>query len=119
MEHISDHPDEGFVEEEGDMEISRDRNTYSFNWTVNTGMRRKSGDIALTSGDTIAISGLIQPVDKTVQIGIMASDNSIHSYDVQGAFIESFVISISGNYRVFVQNGSGSTVTATFSAYVY
>ena len=109
----NDHLDEGFVEEFGELIALRNMTSrYSFDWTIHTGVRRISSYLALNAGDTLVISGLIEPSDKTVTVGIIEPGNQTQFVNATDVILASFNISSSGSYKVFIQNNSGVTIQA-------
>lgn len=106
---------EGFAEEFGEMEVlAPDRANY-FEWTVGNRVRRISGDIPLTKGQTVTISGSILPAGVYVNVGLIDSTNHVSYVTVQGNVSTNFYISATDTYRFYVENSSGTTVSAYLS----
>ncbi len=87
-------------------------------WEIETGHSATSTIFYASSGNSINIAVNIYPPDTTVKVGICQPDGT-RRY-VNGATVvgHSFALTQSGNYRVYVENNSGVTVTVGGS-YVY
>ena len=112
-------PEEGFIEEFGEMEILSPNRANYFEWTVASGTRKSSGYIAFTAGQTVTIAGVIAPAGVNVKIGLLDSANHVSYVTVQGNVYSTFVINSTDNYRFFVENNSGTTVTVGLSMIIF
>lgn len=91
----------------------------SFNWTTYPNQRYASKEFYVQSGQTICLSCVATPGTSTYWIGIMDKWNSVRYVEGTGSLGHNFAITSSGNYRVFVQDRSGTGITAGGSYYFY
>lgn len=90
------------------------------NWSVGAGVRMVGSAFTVKSGQKIAISCSAIPNTSTYRIGIMRLSNGNSTYvEGKGMFSHTFTAPADGQYRVYVQNQSGSTITASGSYYYY
>ena len=88
-------------------------------WVVPSGVRYKSGPIALAAGDELTVAGAIDPGNHTVRVGIIFPDSQATEWvNVQGGFNHTFSITESGNYRFYVENNCGITVEAGITLFL-
>lgn len=82
------------------------------NWTIKNGYTMKTPAFHKDKGGQVYVAGTISPSEKYVTIGITQPDGSIRAIKVSGNFSFTFKdLAMTGSYRVFIQNTSGSTVT--------
>ena len=109
-------PAEGIQEVEGVVEITRD-GTITANWTVANGTSASSNEtLTAVNGDSIHIGGLIQPFNQTVKVGVQRVGGTRTYAEKSGGFEVSIPITIAGNYKIFVENTSGASVTVILEA---
>ena len=109
-------PAEDIVTVEGIVERTRD-GSISANWTVANGSATYStSTLNVVSGETISIQGFITPSNKTVKVGIQKVGGSRSYSEVSGIVDISIPISVTGTYKLFVENTSGVSVSATLEA---
>ena len=100
------------VEPSGEM-LFAGRSLESVHWNVPSGVRYRSGLIAMTAGEELTAAGAIDPGNKTVRVGIIYPDMQTTAWvEVQGGFNHTFSITENGTYRFYVENHSGTTVEA-------
>lgn len=93
----------------------------SFNsWSVGAGVRMVGSAFSVNEGQKIVVSCSTVPNTSTYRIGIMRVSNG-DSYSVEGKGIlgHTFTAPAKGKYRVYVQNQSSSTITASGNYYYY
>ena len=95
------------------------KGTTEFDWTVASGIRKLSKSIYLEEGQAVILSGNISPNSVSVKVGIRDSSLNSSYVSVNGLFSCLFSITTSDYYRIFVENTSGTTVTANFTALIY
>ncbi|MBC5743281.1 M56 family metallopeptidase [Lachnospiraceae bacterium MD308] len=101
---------EGIVEEIGEVdELSR--SSKSFNWSIASGIRKKSAEFSAKAGNSIGIMVMVSPADKSVRVGIIKPDGTRRYVTGKGTVQNTFSISQSGTYQVYVENASGTKVT--------
>lgn len=89
------------------------RAAKSFSWTVNNETVKKSAVIYKTAGDTIYVSGIIEPENMWVRIGVICPSGDIYYVNAANVVGHTFDLTETGYHRVFVANTCGSTVTVT------
>ena len=87
-------------------------------WEIETGHSATSTIFYASSGNSINIAVNIDPPDTTVKVGICQPDGTRRYVNGATTVGHSFALTQSGNYRVYVENNSGVTVTVGGS-YVY
>lgn len=95
------------------------KGVIQFDWTIASGIRKLSKSIYLEEGQQVTLSGIISPNSVSVKVGIRDSSMNSSYVSVNGLFSYPFNITTSDYYRIFVENTSGTTVTATFNASIY
>ena len=81
-------------------------------WTIKNGYTMKTPAFHKDKGGQVNVAGTISPSEKYVTLGITQPDGSIRAIKVSGNFSFTFKdLAMTGSYRVFIQNTSGSTVT--------
>ena len=88
------------------------------NWSIATGHSATSVIFKANSGGTISIAVNILPVNKTVKVGIVQPNGVKRYVEGSGSVGHDFSLTQTGNYKVYIANESGTTVTANGS-YVY
>lgn len=102
---------EGIVEEIGEVE-ELSRSSKSFNWSIASGIRKTSAKFSAKAGGIIMISVIASPADKSVRVGIIKPDGTRRYVTEKGYVYNTFSIDQSGTYQVYVENASGTKVTA-------
>ena len=87
-------------------------------WEIETGHSATSTIFYASSGNSINVSVVIAPADNTVRVGIVQPDGVRRYVEGDTTVGHSFALTQSGNYKVYIQNDSGVTVTVVGS-YVY
>lgn len=87
-------------------------------WSITSGHSATSVIFKAYSGGTISVAVSINPGNKTVKVGIVQPDGTRRYVSGSGAIGHNFSLTQSGNYRVYIANNSGTTVTAT-GGYTY
>ncbi len=87
-------------------------------WEIETGHSATSTIFYASSGNSINVAVNISPADTTVKVGICQPDGTRRYVNGSNTVGHSFALTQSGNYRVYVENNSGVTVTVGGS-YVY
>lgn len=102
---------EGIIEETGEInEVMR--STKTFNWSVASGVRKTSLGFSAKSGGSILLSAAISPTNKTVRIGIVEPNGNRRYVSGNGYLSKSFSLTKTGTYKVYVENNSGTKVSA-------
>ncbi|MCM1496532.1 MAG: M56 family metallopeptidase [Bacteroides sp.] len=83
------------------------------NWTVENKVVKQTAQFDKNAGDTIYVSVIVTPTDKTVRVGILEPDGQLRYVTGSGSIVHSFTVSKEGKHRVYVYNNSGTTVTVT------
>ena len=112
-EYTADTVEEGIrieVEEDG---ITPYNSTQSINWTLGNNVQRRSGAFYRNKGESIVVAFSISPSDSVVNVGILKPDGGVRYVQASGFVTHTFSADQSGNYRVYVENKSGKTVTVT------
>lgn len=91
---------------------------YISGWSIATGHSATSVIFKAYNGGTISVAVTVAPGDKTVRVGIVQPDGTRRYVEGHGAVGHSFSLTQSGNYKVYVANYSGVSVTANGS-YTY
>ena len=87
-------------------------------WEIETGHSATSAIFYASNGNSINVSVNVVPTDTTVKVGIVQPDGVRRYVEGDTTFGHSFALTQSGNYKVYIQNDSGVTVTVAGS-YVY
>lgn len=87
-------------------------------WEIETGHSATSTIFYASSGNSINVVVNIDPTDTTIRVGIVQPDGVRRYVEGDTTVGHSFALTQSGNYRVYIQNDSGVTVTVSGS-YVY
>lgn len=101
----------GIVEETGEID-EMSRSSKSFNWSVASGVRKTSTGFSAKSGGKILVSAIITPASKTVRVGIVEPSGNRRYVSGKGSVSNTFSLTKTGTYKVYVENNSGSKVTA-------
>ena len=104
---------EEFGEEEGNLETFS--NSIIVNWTVKSGVRKKTKQFYKKKGSSLNIRLQIEPGTKSVKVGYLDEDQVKHYKTVKAEINHDFIIKKTGYIKVFVQNNSGETVKVTGS----
>ena len=81
-------------------------------WTVNNNVKMCTSYFSCAQGDDIKVTVDITPSNANVMVGIEREDGMKISIYGNGWITHSFTVPYAGNWRVFVQNQSGQTITA-------
>lgn len=82
-------------------------------WTINSGYTMRSSAFSKDKSGQVYVAGVLSPSDKYVTMGIIQPDGSTRAIKVKGNFSFTFTnLAYTGNYRVFIKNASGTTVTS-------
>ena len=87
-------------------------------WEIETGHSATSAIFYASNGNSINVSVNVVPTDTTIKVGIVQPDGVRRYVEGDTTLGHSFALTQSGNYRVYIQNDSGVTVTVVGS-YVY
>ena len=87
-------------------------------WEIETGHSATSAIFYASSGNSINVAVGIYPADTSVRVGIVQPDGIRRYVEGENTVGHSFTLNQSGNYRVYIQNDSGVTVTVS-GTYVY
>ena len=108
---------EGIIEEVGEVEVLT-RNTSQFNWTIENGMQKTGGEFSAKAGEKITLTVDVSPTNRTVRAGIVKPDGKRQYVTGSGTIYNTFSLSQSGTYKIFVENTSGARVTVEGSYFV-
>ena len=117
-EYTADTVEEGIrieVEEEGVTAYS----SSNLNWTLGNNTQKRSGLFYMEKGEHIEISVILDPTDVTVKVGILEPDGTFRYVQGKERVNHTFTLDQSGNYRVYIENKSGKTVTTNGYYYTY
>lgn len=108
---------EGIVVRTG--EVNRaGRSRVNFEWTVNGGELVETETFSCKEGETISVSLGISPEDVTVKVGIILPNGNRQYIWGKGNYVEhKFSVSTTGDYKVFVENNTNTTVKVTDGSY--
>ena len=112
-EYTTDTVEEGIrieVEEDG---VTPYNSTPNINWTLENNVQRRSGAFLQNKGESITVVLSATPSDSVVKVGIVEPDGDMRYVQASGFVNHTFSADQSGNYRVYVENQSGKTVTVT------
>ena len=87
-------------------------------WEIETGHSATSAIFYASNGNSINVSVNVVPTDTTIKVGIVQPDGVRRYVEGDTTLGHSFALTQSGNYRVYIQNDSGVTVTVA-GTYVY
>ena len=82
------------------------------NWTVNNNVKMCTSYFSCGEGDNIAVTVMVKPTAVNVMVGIEREDGMKISIYGNNSIMHTFTVPYAGNWRVFVQNQSGQTITA-------
>ena len=88
------------------------RSTIGIDWTVNNNVKMCTSYFSCTQGATVDVMVRIAPSDANVMVGIEREDGMKISIYGNNSIMHTFTVPYAGNWRVFVQNQSGQTITA-------
>ena len=117
-EYTTDTVEEGIrieVEEDGVTTYS----TPNLDWTLGNNTQKRSGLFYMEKGGHIEVWVILDPSDVTVTVGILEPDGTFRSVQGRGRVSHTFTLDQSGNYRVYIENKSGKTVTTHGAYYTY
>lgn len=85
----------------------------TFNWNVDAKTLVQSSGTYKSAGESITVVVKISPSNTTVRVGVKKNDG-MKRYVTGKSYIEhTFDITQDGNYKVFVENTSGETVSVS------
>ncbi len=110
---------EGIVVKTG--EVYRITRSYvGMEWTINGGEAAETEAFSCKKGDTISVSMGISPDNISVKVGIIKPDGrKTYIWGKGDKVAHDFSVSVSGSYKVFVENGTGTAVDVDGSYHVY
>ena len=110
---------EGIVVRTG--EVYRITRSYvGMEWTINGGEAAETEAFSCKKGDTISVSMGISPDNISVKVGIIKPDGrKTYIWGKGDKVAHDFSVSVSGSYKVFVENGTGTAVDVDGSYHVY
>lgn len=110
---------EGIVVRTG--EVNRlTRSSGGMEWTINGGEAAETEAFSCKKGDTISVNIGISPENISVKVGIIKPDGRKTFIWGKGKEVEhKFSVSVSGSYKVFVENGTGTAVDVDGTYRVY
>lgn len=88
------------------------RSVSAIDWTVNNNVKMCTSYFNCAEGDNVRITVAIEPSDVNISVGIERDDGMKISVYGKEWISHSFTVPYGGNWRVFVQNQSGETITA-------
>ncbi len=98
------------VEEDiGAVPTGRSR-TVSIEWTVGNNVLRHTSSFQASAGDSIQIAFFLSPSNRTVKVGIITPSGSKRYVLGSGTVVNTFSLTTTGSYQVFVENTSGAAV---------
>lgn len=121
VNHHEEYTEEGYADgiavSTGDVNrVSRSLGT--FDWTVGGGEAVETEAFTCKEGDTISVSMGVSPEDISVKVGIVKPDGRKTYIWGKGKEVEhKFTVSVSGGYKVFVENVTNTTVDVTDGTY--
>lgn len=103
-------------------EVNRSSRSYpsyaSFEWTVGGGELVETEAFSCKTGDTISVNIGISPNNISVKVGIIKPDGKKTYIWGKGSNVtHEFSVSSDGSYKVFVENGTKTTVEIVGGSY--
>lgn len=96
------------------------RSFVGMEWTVNGGEAAETEAFICKEGDTISVTMGISPEHISVKVGIIKPDGTKTFIWGKGDKVaHDFSVSVSGSYKVFVENGTEITVDVEGTYHVY
>ena len=96
------------------------RSCVGMEWTINGGEAAETEAFSCKKGDTISVSMGISPDNISVKVGIIKPDGrKTYIWGKGDKVAHDFSVSVSGSYKVFVENGTGTAVDVDGSYHVY
>lgn len=95
------------------------RSVYGLEWTVNGGELVETEAFSCKKDDTISVDAYLNPNNMTVKIGIILPNGNKRYIWGKGAMHHQFAVSSAGEYKVFVENGSKTSVSVSSCYMVY
>ena len=92
--------------------VQASRSVSNIDWTVNNNVKMCTSYFKCGEGDNIAVAVMVEPTAVNVMVGIEREDGMKISIYGNNSITHTFTVPYAGNWRVFVQNQSGQTITA-------
>lgn len=116
-EYYEEGTDPDITIEEGEVDaIGKSLNSIS--WEVKGKTLKKTSSMKLSAGTTITVSVTMDPSDINVKAGIIDEEGNKQYVTGKKNIIKEFSVKKNGNYSVFVENQTSTTVTALGSYYI-
>ena len=111
--------DDGVTEEEGELSAATANSVMkTFNWTIAKKTRKLTPGFSATAGKGIAVA-VSNPSGASVRVGISKPGGTRTYVTSSGTLIShTFSVSVTGTYKVFVQNMSNSQISVSGSYWV-
>ena len=84
-------------------------------WSISSGSSGTSGIFKAYNGGTIGVAVTVSPASKTVKVGIVQPDGTRRYVRGSAVITHNFELTQSGNYKVYIENISDVTITASGS----
>lgn len=96
------------------------RSSVGMEWTINGGEAAETEAFYCKKGDTISVNMGISPENISVKVGIIKPDGKkTYIWGKGDKVAHDFSVSVSGSYKVFVENGTGTAVDVDGTYRVY
>lgn len=80
-------------------------------WTLDPGESLRGAYVYLHQGDTVPMTGFIDPDNVQMKIGLLCTDNTLTSIRATKEFAHTFTISKNGFYAIYAENMGSATAT--------
>ncbi len=91
--------------------VSIEGNSF-ISWSVDNNVLKQTESFPASKGGSIEVYVSISPADKEVKVGIITPEGMERYIKGTGSIYHKFELDVSGEYQVFVENISGTTVQA-------
>ena len=110
IEYVETETDPQIKIELGEVSVASAAGTRLISWSVDNMVLMQTESFSVSEGGSVVVSVSISPTDKEVKVGIITPEG-VERY-VKGTedIYYKFELEISGEYQVFVENISGTTV---------
>lgn len=116
-EYYEEGTDPDITIEEGEVDaIGKSLNSIS--WEVKGKTLKKTSSMKLSAGTTITVSVTMDPSDINVKAGIIDEEGNKQYVTGKKNIIKELSVKKNGNYSVFVENQTSTTVTVLGSYYI-
>lgn len=100
----------GVIVEKDGGELIAPLSITNLNWTISEKHVRESSDFIASSGQSIVMSAIANPLSSQIRIGIVEPDGTLRYVSGKGSALHTFTLTKSGSYSVYVQNMSDVSI---------